>query len=159
MKACRKCNTMKPMDEFYKHPCMADGRLHTCKECHKSDVKRNYANKREIKHQYDAERYQTPERKAAAHAYSQRHRERYPEKSNARQRVRYAKSTGKLTRKPCEVCGRDDEMVEAHHYDYSAPLDVHWMCFACHRAEHGHIVTAEDWRILRAVKRGPQEPT
>ncbi len=154
MKPCRKCNMMKPMEEFYRHPYMADGRLNTCKTCHKNDVRSNYAAKREEKHAYDAERYQTPERKASVRTYQEKHRQNHPSKCAARSAVARAKRSGALVRCPCEVCGRDDEMVEAHHEDYAAKLDVRWLCFACHRAEHGHIVTAEDWRL----RRKPTEP-
>jgi hypothetical protein len=38
-------------------------------------------------------------------------------------------------RQPCEKCGYHKS--QAHHHDYSKPLDVNWLCFACHRKEHG----------------------
>lgn len=160
MKPCRKCDVLKPLDEFYRHPMMADGRLNTCKECHKRDVRKNYANKREIKHEYDAERYQRPQRRADVLRQQQDRRKRAPEKDGARTKTRRAILSGRLIKQPCEVCARNDEMVEAHHHDYSKPLDVHWLCFACHRAEHGQIVTAEDWRTKRRAKAKPTpEPT
>lgn len=37
MKTCFKCNTEKELDEFYKHPMMADGHLNKCKVCTRSD--------------------------------------------------------------------------------------------------------------------------
>lgn len=46
---------------------------------------------------------------------------------------------GRLTKKPCEVCGTE-EKVEAHHEDYSKPLDVMWLCFKHHRERHGQEV-------------------
>ena len=33
---------------------------------------------------------------------------------------------GKVQRGPCETCGR--KKVEAHHDDYSKPLQVRWFC-------------------------------
>ena len=43
--------------------------------------------------------------------------------------------SGKLVPKPCERCGATDR-IEAHHPDYSKPLEVKWLCFPCHRALH-----------------------
>lgn len=42
-------------------------------------------------------------------------------------------NSGKLQRLPCEVCG--EKKVDAHHDDYSKPLDVRWLCRK-HHAEH-----------------------
>ena len=45
-----------------------------------------------------------------------------------------ALKSGELVREPCEVCGR--KPAQAHHHDYSRPLDVHWLCQEHHKAEH-----------------------
>ena len=39
----------------------------------------------------------------------------------------------KIPRLGCEVCG---EKAEAHHDNYSKPLDVRWLCFKHHREHH-----------------------
>src|SRR5678816_242106 len=57
-----------------------------------------------------------------------------PEKLRAKWRIRYAIRTGKLVRQPCVRCG--EEKTEAHHEDYSKPLDVVWICRVCHRKAH-----------------------
>lgn len=44
---------------------------------------------------------------------------------------------GKVERQPCEVCGKKN--AEAHHDDYSKPLDVRWLCKTHH--EHHHNKT------------------
>lgn len=43
----------------------------------------------------------------------------------------------RLFRQPCEVCGRTK--VQAHHDDYSKPLDVKWLCPHHHKALHKAI--------------------
>ena len=47
-----------------------------------------------------------------------------------------AVKSGKLVRQPCEVCGV--EPAEAHHDDYSKPLDVRWLCKSHHAAIHSN---------------------
>lgn len=50
---------------------------------------------------------------------------KYPERVSARQKVYHAVKKGILIRKPC-WCG--ETKVEAHHFDYTKPLDVEWVC-------------------------------
>ena len=40
-KKCFKCERTLPVEQFYKHPQMADGRVGKCKECNKADVRGN----------------------------------------------------------------------------------------------------------------------
>lgn len=71
------------------------------------------------------------------------------EKVNAKGRVEYAVKTGRL-KKPdaCSFCG-NTVCIVAHHYDYSKPLDVTWLCQSCHRRLHSRHHHA----IQDAVKR------
>lgn len=41
---------------------------------------------------------------------------------------------GRLIPQPCEVCGAPK--TDAHHDDYSKPLDVRWLCRIHHSREH-----------------------
>jgi hypothetical protein len=55
-------------------------------------------------------------------------------KRKARSTLNHAVRDGKISREPCAVCG--SEKSEAHHDDYTRPLDVRWLCFKHHRAYH-----------------------
>lgn len=44
---------------------------------------------------------------------------------------------GNIARLPCEVCGA--EKVDAHHDDYSKPLEVRWLCRRHHRLHHARF--------------------
>lgn len=48
--------------------------------------------------------------------------------------VRNAIRDGRLVRQPCEVCG--NPRTDAHHDDYSRPLDVRWLCRKHHGEQH-----------------------
>lgn len=52
-------------------------------------------------------------------------------KDRAREAVYRALRSGKLKRRACG-CGATD--VQAHHRDYSKPLEVEWYCRPCHGA-------------------------
>ena len=75
-------------------------------------------------------------------SYSKTH----PERCRAYKAVQYAVKVGKLVRQPCTECGISGEskdgrsFVQAHHEDYSKPLDVVWLCFKCHDAHHKKTV-------------------
>jgi hypothetical protein len=59
------------------------------------------------------------------------------EKYLAHKAVENALKTGKLIRQACE-CGCDRK-AQAHHEDYSKPLDVRWLCVQAHKARHIEI--------------------
>ena len=62
--------------------------------------------------------------------------ERHPEKIRARELLALAVLRGDVKKLPCCVCGTDKD-IQAHHPDYSKPLDVQWLCRKHHREIHG----------------------
>lgn len=140
-KRCFKCQREQRASEFYRHPGMSDGLLGKCKSCAKKDVRANYAAKRVERSAYERKRNKTPKRRAQLALYQLLRRQRNPEKAKAWRAVSNAVRAGRLVRAPCEQCG--DARSQGHHDDYSKPLDVRWLCFSCHRKEHGQVVIAE----------------
>jgi len=49
----------------------------------------------------------------------------------ARWALNWAVHSGKVVKGVCEVCG--DPHVEGHHFDYTQPLKVNWLCPKHHR--------------------------
>lgn len=131
-KKCFKCGEVKPLSEFYKHPRMADGRVNKCKECNKKDVSINYRKKINYYKAYEKKRnakrweYKTEEAMAW--------RKRNPDKYKAHKKLHNALRGGKIKKQPCFICGSKD--VHGHHYDYSKPLNVIWLCAQHHQWMH-----------------------
>ena len=61
------------------------------------------------------------------------YRKRFPERQRARAKLIYHLGKGRIVKQPCR-CGAEN--VQAHHPDYSKPLDVVWLCPGCHGMEH-----------------------
>lgn len=139
-RVCKKCGPL-PLLSFY----LSNGRpMGFCKECVKARVRDNYARNRKHYHEYDHRRARTQKRKRHATIATQIHRQRHPLRYAARAAVQSAVARGVLKREPCSGCGTTHR-VQAHHADYSKPLEVTWACFKCHREkEHGQVVTADD---------------
>ena len=129
VKTCFKCKQEKPVDHFYRHPKMADGRVNKCKECNKEDVRQNRKKNIEYYREYDKKRGNRQD-----YGYVLKYRQRNSEKYKAHTLVRNAIRSGKLIKKDCEKCGRED--THAHHEDYARPLEVRWLCPPCHAEEH-----------------------
>lgn len=56
-----------------------------------------------------------------------------PEKQRARWEVRKAIKKGSLIRPQiCSNCHKESKHIDAHHPDYSKPLEVTWLCKSCH---------------------------
>lgn len=144
-KRCFRCGEVKSLSEFYRHREMADGHLNKCKPCARADVRANRLARSDYYREYESERASRPHRVAARAAYAKanpaqfrRYRKRWiernPEKRAAHNALNNAKRSGRIEQEPCAECGREDS--HAHHHDYSAPLDVTWLCAWCHAQEH-----------------------
>lgn len=124
---------------------MADGHLNKCKECNKIDVKLNRRKNSEYYSNFDKNRNSSEQRKQQRKKNLIRERELFPEKSRARDKVARAIKSGKIKRPPkCERCGKLDQGekvsdLHAHHFDYSNPLDVIFLCAKCHGQERHKI--------------------
>lgn len=65
-KECFKCNIIKSLDNFYKHPQMPDGHVNKCKDCNKKDVSENYRKNIEYYKEYEKKRMVLSHRKERA---------------------------------------------------------------------------------------------
>ncbi len=147
MKACFVCSESKPIEEFYAHPGMSDGHLNKCKTCAKKQAD-------DRRKQLEVSDLEWREKELARHRAKSLNRtmrglrgklrpelenewrRRNPEKYKAHRMVANALKKGDLITSPC-FCG--EEKVEAHHDDYSQPLNVRWLCRKHHMALHTEI--------------------
>lgn len=70
-------------------------------------------------------------------ANRKRHKDLTPEqklKANCRSYVNVYIKRGKISKQSCSVCG--NIKAEAHHEDYSKPLDIIWLCRLHHLELH-----------------------
>ncbi len=58
----------------------------------------------------------------------------YHHKQSVRYKLRHAVKIGKIKKLPCDVCG--DKKSQAHHPDYTKPLEVIWLCSLHHGEIH-----------------------
>lgn len=133
-KLCKECLLSKSLNEFYTHKRMKDGHLNYCIACVCKRVKIHRSINLESIQEYDRQRSKTALRKEKARQYSQTSNIRDPEKRKARIMVGNAIRDGRLIKQPCFICGNTE--VEAHHPDYSRPLDVTWLCSPHHNEIH-----------------------
>jgi len=148
MKTCTKCGETKHRSRFGTNKNRKGGLQCWCKTCNTKynreylaknrDSIRNhkriyYANNRAsvLKRVHD---YRVENREQIARHKQERHLA-HPEHKKAQDAIKTEKRAGRLSVKPCEMCG-SDENIDAHHDDYSKPLDVQWLCRGCHLRLH-----------------------
>ena len=155
VKTCFKCKQKKAATEFYAHSGMGSGLLGKCKECTKADVRANYRSKRKQYQEYERARANLPHRikaredYAKTDAYARSHEKaslkwasNHPDRRKASHIVGNAIRGGKLFRWPVCAIPECDKKPQAHHPDYSRPLDVVWLCPPHHKQAHALVKRA-----------------
>lgn len=154
-KECYRCKQTKPLAGFEKNHRMKDGHINLCKSCRNKDRAGRRARNIEAYRRWDRLEGMSPARQEAQR---RRHRSESkkktnqaarakwnaanPEKYAAQQAIASAIRYGHVIRQPCFICGKPN--AQAHHADYSRPLQVTWLC-----AKH-HIETHCQARLLDA---------
>lgn len=135
-KVCRKCGKELPLDEFYTHSRMADGHLNICKECVRARVSDHREKNLERIREYDRQRASLPHRKAQRRKIVDKRRKEDEAFNTAHTTLHNFIRDGKVIKGLlCQLCG-SSEGIEGHHFDYSDPLGVIWLCKVCHRQYH-----------------------
>jgi len=136
-KECFKCKTVKPLEDFYKHPKMLDGCVNKCKECNKNDVTANRNKNLEKIRAYDRARGKEPERIKTNTEINRAWRAEDKRRQLGHTAVARAIRNGSLFRLPCIRCGEAKSL--AHHEDYDKPLEIMWLCQPCHKQRHKEL--------------------
>ncbi len=147
MKQCFKCGEAKELSEFYKHSRMADGHLNKCKTCTKKDAAKRLSIVIQDPEWRVKERRRIRARDAANIAKGivkpiyPKKAKTDPIKRAARLLVQNAVKANRISKMNC-FCGAS-RTVQAHHEDYSKPLDVVWLCKRHHSDRHNYLGECE----------------
>lgn len=120
---CWMCKVVKPKEDYYKDKGSPSGFAYTCKEC-------VLIISRTQKHRKEWNRTHRDVLNKTTVEYMKRN----PEKKKAWSIWGKARSSGKIPKQPCVVCGSTE--VQGHHKDYSKPLEVVWLCRRHHKDAH-----------------------
>lgn len=146
IKRCGRCKLELPRSSFHKNTKKRDGLQSSCRECtsevgmaaYRRDIEKSRARRREATRRYAKK---NPKKGSHPHAH-------------AHAAVMKAVKSGRLVRPDvCEQCRKSESRIEAHHDDYSKPLDVRWLCAACHKI--AHALHANEPELLKNTKRTP----
>jgi len=146
-KTCTRCKIEKPLDEFSRQTRTKSGYRGECKSCAKLYARSESAKASQRKTQakyMQTEHGKTKSREKCARYRKkqlfkdsvQKSRAKYPERRSAQIALWNAVQSGGVTRPDvCSLCNCLC-IPEGHHFDYSRPLDVIWLCKMCHEAAH-----------------------
>ena len=77
-------------------------------------------------------------------------KKRSPERIKAYNKLTKELALGNMIRPDaCSQCGKTGCPIEAHHEDYSKPLDVMWLCNVCHTEQHSALLKMLTKEILQ----------
>jgi hypothetical protein len=141
-KACSICKRAKPLDQFRRKANGKYGRQSSCKPCSNAKLDVWRARTRARRLAYNRDYYASEKGRAVVRKYQARK----PTKRLAQAALHRALRLGLMVKLEfCEECS-NTKRVEGHHDDYAKPLDVRWLCRACHKAwhrKHGEAANAD----------------
>ena len=132
-KLCPRCNNLVPLSGFGVCSRLPSGLQCWCRACRKSDAaaSRPKIRVKQLASQR-AKRARNPELYRSY--FGKYDSNKFPERKKCRKLTHSAIRNGTLKKLPCEVCGV--KKSEAHHADYSKPLEVKWLCRQHHAELH-----------------------
>lgn len=136
MKKCSCCGVEKDFCDYQIRAASKDGLTSSCKSCLKARDAIRYIKEKPYRTLNHKAYLKTADGKAAHARAVQTWREKNTLRRAANVILNNAVKSGKVLKQPCFVCG---EIAEAHHSDYSRPLDVVWLCPYHHKQAHAAI--------------------
>lgn len=147
-KRCNKCLIVKPLSEFATRLSgIPDWACKSCKSIMRKDRYWNKGGKLRDHNRYK-NRTKTIKKhhvvirgKKGQRIIDKRLYDKCPEKVRTRSKTAYAIKIGKLIKGKCEKDGPDCMgVINAHHSDYSKPLEVRWLCTRHHQLLHHTVL-------------------
>ena len=137
---CAKCGVFKETNQFRPNPKLRCGLDSYCKDCVSANAKEKRKRNPELaraKDKISRLRVKVTERThELRRKWTKDWRQKNQHKRRVYARVKWALMTGKMKRLPCERC---DATAEAHHDDYTKPLDVTWLSKIHHQERHREL--------------------
>lgn len=138
-----KCNTnRKKYYQEHREDCIKSQKEYYKKNKNKirDNVReRNQKPENKVKNRIRAMKWANRNKDKLSH-YSGQYKKKNPEKANAHQYVMWALRLNVLSKpENCERC-KLKVRLEAHHEDYSKPLEIKWLCKICHMHEHDKLL-------------------
>lgn len=133
MRRCKSCGVEKPLEDFATYSAGGKrGRRCQCQDCWRRRWRETYLRHATRYYRTNANGYRD---KAIARQQGYYHGGYIdPQKAAARAAVQSAVRAGRLRQQPCVICGAPKS--QAHHEDYSKPLEVTWLCSRHHGERH-----------------------
>ena len=162
-KRCSRCDQMKSVECFGRSTKTKCGLRSECYECRNSHRLMNaqhfnqsnklwYSKKKDVLNEKrrapiyrqkareyyaaNSEKLSKLRGKYKTHEEILRNRKKYRDRINVRKILNYHVKSGNILKSTCCDDCNGNIKLEAHHEDYSKPLDVMWLCINCHKKRH-----------------------
>lgn len=133
-RVCTGCGIEKPIEAYAKHKRSRGGRRVKCRQCC-NDVDRVWRHNNKDRTRATVKKWAATN-KARIAEKDREYQQANKHKRRAHAAVHRAVVAGRLVRPDvCYLCGGGGD-IQAHHEDYSRPLDVVWLCASCHSERH-----------------------